>query len=184
MPLTDERSDDASDAALIARWLSGDERAAGRLVERHAVAVTRFVGSLGVQDDADDLVQETFVRAFGALETFRAESTFRTWLFSIARRLVIDQRRSNGRRREAEDVSDDMLATHYDALDGILADEAETHVRRAVAQLSPMQRDVFLLRVNEGMSYREIAELVGSTEGAARVHYHHALRTVKESLHV
>jgi RNA polymerase sigma-70 factor (ECF subfamily) len=47
-----------------------------------------------------------------------------------------------------------------------------------------MQRYVFLLRVNEGLSYREIAEMLDSTEGAARVHYHHALRTVKESLHV
>jgi RNA polymerase sigma-70 factor (ECF subfamily) len=184
MPLTDDRSDGASDMALITRWQSGDERAATQLVERYAAAVTRFVGSLGLRHDIDDVVQETFVRAFGALDAFRAESTFRTWLFTIARRLVIDQRRAGGRRREVDEVGDELPATRYDALDTIVADEAATHVRRAVASLSPMQRDVFLLRVNEGLSYREIAEMLDSTEGAARVHYHHALRTVKESLHV
>jgi RNA polymerase sigma-70 factor (ECF subfamily) len=53
-----------------------------------------------------------------------------------------------------------------------------------VERLSKTQREVFLLRVNEGLSYKEIAEVVGTTEGAARVHYHNAMRTVKESLYV
>jgi RNA polymerase sigma-70 factor (ECF subfamily) len=66
----------------------------------------------------------------------------------------------------------------------MIADEAERRVKDAVERLSPTQREVFLLRVNEGLSYRDIAEIVGTTEGAARVHYHNALRTVKESLYV
>jgi len=53
---------------------------------------------------------------------------------------------------------------------------------RAMERLSPMQRQVFTLRVAEGMAYKEIAEAVGSTEGAARVHYHNAMRTIKEHL--
>jgi len=56
-------------------------------------------------------------------------------------------------------------------------------MRRAIERLTPTQREVFTLRINDGLSYREIAEVVGTTEGAARVHYHNALRQVKESLH-
>ena len=81
-------------------------------------------------------------------------------------------------------MDDADAATEFDALDEIVAEEAESRVRRAVDQLSRLQREVFLLRVNEGLSYKEIAEVVGSTEGAARVHYHNALRAVKESLYV
>ncbi len=72
--------------------------------------------------------------------------------------------------------------TEYDALDALVAEETESKVRRAVDSLSPMQREVFTLRVEQGMSYRDIAEIVGSTEGAARVHYHNAMRVVKESV--
>jgi RNA polymerase sigma-70 factor (ECF subfamily) len=75
-------------------------------------------------------------------------------------------------------------ASEYTALDGIIAEEAEQRVREAVERLSPTQKEVFTLRVSEGLSYKEIAEIVGTTEGAARVHYHNALRTVKESLYV
>ena len=72
--------------------------------------------------------------------------------------------------------------TEYDALDTLLAEEAEARVRKAVDALSPTQREVFSLRVEQGMSYRDIAEIVGTTEGAARVHYHNAMRAVKEFL--
>ena len=73
-------------------------------------------------------------------------------------------------------------ATSFHALDALEADETATRVQQAMARLSPMQRDVFTLRVQEGRAYKEIAEVLGTTEGAARVHYHNALRAVKEWL--
>jgi len=73
-------------------------------------------------------------------------------------------------------------ATEHDALDAAVADETEAQMRRAVETLTPMQREVFTLRVTEGMSYKEIAAVVCSTEGAARVHYHNAMRAIKEFL--
>ena len=171
-----------TDGELIARWRAGDDRAATALVERHAGALARYAASLGVRDDVEELVQDTFVRAFGSLEQFRGESSLRTWLFTIERRLLLDRRRAA--RRGAQDVALDEsdAATGYDALDGLLADEAARKVRAAITRLSPTQREVFVLRVSEGLSYKEIAETVGTTEGAARVHYHNALRTVKEFL--
>ena len=63
-----------------------------------------------------------------------------------------------------------------------VADEARKRLTEAVTKLSPTQREVFTLRVAEGMSYKEIADAVGTTEGAARVHYHNAMRSVKEYL--
>jgi RNA polymerase sigma-70 factor, ECF subfamily len=177
-PTTNERTD----LDLVERWKAGEQRAATQLVERHASAVARFVASIGVRSDADDVVQDTFVRAFAAIDGFRGESAFRTWLFTIARRLVLDRRRSARRRGEAVEVREEDAATEFDALDGVVADEMQTRLMRAMEALTPTQREVFVLRVNEGMSYREIAQTVDTTEGAARVHYHNAMRAIKEFL--
>lgn len=175
---------EAPDPELIARWRAGDERAATWLVGRHAPGIARYVASLGVHDEIDELVQDTFVRAFGSIDSFRGDSSFRTWLFTIARRLVFDRRRSARRRGDTVEVSEGDVATEYDALDGILAEESEAKMREALTRLTKTQHEVFMLRVNEGLSYREIAEVAGTTEGAARVHYHNAMRCIKESLYV
>jgi RNA polymerase sigma-70 factor, ECF subfamily len=176
------RGDDPSDQELIARWKAGDERAATELVQRHASALARFAVSCGEQNDVDELVQDTFVRAFNSLDGFRGESSFRTWLFTIERRLLLDRRRSDKRRRDRTEIQEGDAATEYDALDSLVADETQAKLREAVLHLSPTQREVFSLRVAEGLSYKEIAEAVGTTEGAARVHYHNAMRAVKEFL--
>jgi RNA polymerase sigma-70 factor (ECF subfamily) len=171
-----------TDLELIRRWKGGDGRAATALVERHAPALARFVASAGERDATDEVVQDTFVRAFGAIDSFRGDSSFRTWLFTIARRLMLDRRRSERRSRIAASVDEGDAVTQFDALDAMVADESLARVRAAVNALSPKQRDVFTLRVEQGLSYKEIAELTGSTEGAARVHYHNAMRAVKEFL--
>ena len=173
---------EASDRALIAQWQAGDERAASLLVARHAPALTRYAVSLGVRDDVEELVQDTFVRAFGSLDGFRGDSSFLTWLFTIERRLMLDRRRTARRGGRGVDLTEEHVASEHTALDGVVAVETERRVRGAVERLTPTQREVFTLRVNQGLSYRDIAELVGTTEGAARVHYHNALRKVKELL--
>lgn len=174
--------DEPRDNELIARWKAGDQAAATALVERHAKALARFAVSCGARDEVDELVQDTFVRAFGSLDGFRGESSFRTWLFTIERRLLLDRRRAERRRPAAEEISEADAATEFGALDRLEADETGARVRNAVGQLTPTQRDVFVLRVTEGLSYKEIATAVGTTEGAARVHYHNAVRSIKEFL--
>jgi len=171
-----------SDRDLIDRWKAGDSRAASLLVERHADALARFAVSSGEREEIEDLVQDTLVRAFSSLESFRGESSFRTWLFAIERRLMLDRRRSARRQKVTVEVQVGDAATDYTALDSLLAEEAESRVRKAVDALSPTQHEVFTLRVEQGLSYREIAEVAGTTEGAARVHYHNAMRVVKELL--
>jgi RNA polymerase sigma-70 factor, ECF subfamily len=177
-PTTDERTD----LDLVARWKAGEQRAATLLVERHAAALSRFAASVGARDDVQEVVQDTFVRAFASLDGFRGESSLRTWLFTIARRLILDRRRSAKRRGEQVEVQEGDAVTEYDSLDEVMADETRARLRSAMEELSPMQREVFVLRVSEGMSYKEIADSVGTTEGAARVHYHNAMRAIKEFL--
>ena len=171
-----------TDRELIERWKAGDSRAATELVGRHADALARFAVSAGERTEIEELVQDTFVRAFSSIDSFRGESSLRTWLFTIERRLMLDRRRSERRQRTTVPVQPSDAVTEFDALDSLLAEEAESRVRKAVNALSPTQREVFSFRVEQGMSYREIAEIVGSTEGAARVHYHNAMRAVKEFL--
>jgi RNA polymerase sigma-70 factor (ECF subfamily) len=176
------QADDHTDLDLIARWKAGDQRAATLLVERHADAVARFAASVGARQDVEEIVQDTFVRGFASLDSFRGESSLRTWLFTIARRLLLDRRRTERRRGEVLELKDDDAVTEFDALDAVVADETERRMREAVARLTPTQREVFTLRVSEGMSYKEIADAAGTTEGAARVHYHNAMRAIKEFL--
>lgn len=171
-----------SDAELIQQWQNGDQRAATALVERHAPALARFAASVGARSDIDELVQDTFVRAFNSIQGFRGESSFRTWLMTIQRRLLLDRRRAEKRRPDNVEIQESDATTGFDALDEMVADEARKRMTQAVAKLSPTQKQVFSLRVADGLSYKEIADAVGTTEGAARVHYHNAMRAVKEFL--
>ena len=176
------QADDRVDLDLIERWRGGDQRAATAIVGRHADALARFVASVGGRGEVEDVVQDTFVRAFGSLDGFRGESSLRTWLFTIARRLLLDRRRGERRRGEQVEVQEGDVRTEVDALDVVVADETARRLQDAVARLTPTQREVFTLRVSEGVSYKEIADAVGTTDGAARVHYHNAMRAIKEFL--
>src|SRR5256886_12627898 len=89
-----------TDAALIAAWRGGDEPAAAELVRRHARALARFLAGAGaLEADVDDLVQETFIRAFRALGRFRGQCQFRTWLMTIGGNVLKDAHRRSPRGR-------------------------------------------------------------------------------------
>jgi RNA polymerase sigma-70 factor (ECF subfamily) len=173
-------STDPTDAALVLAYRGGDERSASALVGRHASALARFLGGAGAdQGDLEDLVQETFIRAFRGLEGWRGEAAFRSWLLSIASNLLKDQyRRRRGRVHVA--LEDDDHAAADDPAATFDATEAETRMQLGLSTLPRLQREVFLLRAQQGMDYGIIAETLGTTPGAARVHYHHAVRKLKE----
>src|SRR5690348_17457118 len=105
--------DGQSDLDLIARWQRGDEHAATELVSRHAQALARFASSFGAREEIDDLVQDTFVRAFQSLDGFRGESSFRTWLFTIERRLLLDRRRAEKRDRKSTRLNSSHPSISY-----------------------------------------------------------------------
>jgi RNA polymerase sigma-70 factor, ECF subfamily len=169
-----------SDHALAAAYRAGDERAAAELVRRHAPAVGRFLYSSGAsRDDIDDLVQEALFRAFRRLDGWRGEASFRSWLFVIASNVLRDDyRRRKGRQMLS--LEDRDLPDRADPHEDLAAVEAGERLRRGIATLPRLQREVFLLRTQQGSGYVEIAAALGTTPGAARVHYHHAVKRLKE----
>ena len=173
----------SSDTALIAAWLGGDEQAAAELVRRHARALAGFLAAAGAPEaELDDVVQETLIRAFRSLASFRGQCQFRTWLLAIGGNALRDAaRRAKSRGGAGVLPLDDALqARGGDPHDNAVADETERRLADGLKQLSPMQREVFLLRARQGMDYSDIAQALGTTPGAARVHYHHAVKRLKE----
>src|SRR6266545_3504760 len=170
------------DAALIAAWQGGDERAAADLVRRHARALARFLAAAGAPDaDLDDLVQETLIRAFRGLDRFRGQCQFRTWLLTIGGNVLKDHGRRAGREKVVP-LDEQLRARDGDPLERAEAREAEARLVTGLKQLPRLQREVFLLRAQQGLEYEEIAVALDTTAGAARVHYHHAVRRLKEMM--
>src|SRR5436853_3806011 len=172
----------AADAVLIAAWQGGDEQAAAELVRRHARALARFLAGAGAPEaDLDDVVQETFIRAFRALGTFRGQCRFRTWLLTIGGNVVKDAQR-RAKRTRVVPLADDLRSSDGDPHERAVAAEAEGRLGEALQALPRLQREVFLLRAQQGLEYDEIAGALGTTPGAARVHYHHAVKRLKEHM--
>lgn len=171
-----------SDADLVAAWRRGDQGAATALVERHTRPLARFLAAAGARQDLEDIVQETFFRAFDRIESFRGKSSFRTWLFAIGSNVLKDLGRRRKRAEllpiEGRDVSDGRHG-QQDHVEGL---EMLERLGRAVSALPTMQRNVFLLRAQQGADYADIAAALGTSVGAARVHYHHAVKRLKVAL--
>jgi RNA polymerase sigma-70 factor (ECF subfamily) len=168
------------DAALIAAWQGGDEQAAAELVARHARALARFLaGAGGPESDLEDLVQETFIRAFRSVDRFRGQCQFRTWLLTIGGNVLKDHGRK-AVRRQLVPLSEGVHDTRGDPHELAEARDAEARLTTGLLVLTRLQREVFLLRAQQGFEYEEIAAALATTPGAARVHYHHAVRRLKE----
>jgi RNA polymerase sigma-70 factor, ECF subfamily len=169
-----------SDQGLVSAYRRGEERAAAELVGRHVTVLGRFLYSSGARwDEVEDLVQETFFRAFSRLDSWRGEASFRSWLLTIASNLLRDHfRRRKG--RWVISIYDHEIPDPADPHADLAAGEAVERLRQGLAGLPRLQREVFLLRAQQGSEYQEIAVLLGTTPGAARVHYHHAVKRLKE----
>jgi RNA polymerase sigma-70 factor (ECF subfamily) len=172
----------ATDAALIAAWQERDEQAAGELVRRHARVLAGFLAGAGARAaDLDDLVQETFIRAFRAVDRFRGQCQFRTWLLTIGGNVLKDHGRRAGREKVVP-LDEQLRARDGDPHEQAEAGEAEARLVAGLKQLPRLQREVFLLRAQQGLEYDEIAAALNTTAGAARVHYHHAVKRLKEAM--
>jgi RNA polymerase sigma-70 factor (ECF subfamily) len=126
----------------------------------------------------EDLVQETLFRAFRRVEGWRGGASFRSWLLTIGSNILRDQVRK--RRGQIVSIEGRDIPDRADPAADFAAGEAEHRVRQGLASLPRLQREVFLLRSQEGSDYNEIARVLGTTPGAARVHYHHAVKRLKE----
>ncbi len=171
-----------TDDDLVTSFCSGEALAADELVRRHAAALGRFLYGAGApESDLEDLVQETFFKAFRALPGWRREASFKSWLFRIGANLNRDQfRRRQG--RETVPLDDHDMADGSDPEGESGAADIERRLLAELDRLPRLQREVFLLRAQQGMEYDQISSTLGTTPGAARVHYHHAVKRLKETV--
>jgi RNA polymerase sigma-70 factor, ECF subfamily len=150
----------------------GDPLAAAALVRATQSDVWRLCAVLGDRDTADDLTQETYLRAFGSLHRFEGRSSLRTWLLAIARRVCADAVRARRRRRLSlvrDDADLEALSaagTPGDAVDDAVA--RGVGVTDLLSRLDPDRREAFVLTQLLGLSYAEAAEVAGCPVGTIR----------------
>ncbi len=170
---------DGDEAELIERARKGDKEAFGVLVERYQRRVANVALSVvHNQDDAIELAQETFVRAYENLSKFESRSSFSTWLYRIAANLAIDFWRREGRHvvLRGEDAENEIRRLPSDSGDSFKTasrKELSARLTAALEELTPEHRTVILLREVEGLSYDEISETLQCPRGTvmSRLHY-------------
>lgn len=170
------------DAALVERGRSGDQAAFGMLVKRHQDAAYRVAVSITKNEDvALDVVQDAFLKAFRALDGFRGDASFKTWLMTITANEARGVLRKVRRRKEtALDDAGPVASERRNPADDVELMDESRRARDMLETLPEKQRMSVALRVEEGLSFREIGEVIGSSEGAARVNYFHGIRRLRE----
>jgi RNA polymerase sigma factor (sigma-70 family) len=167
----------ASDSALIAAATGGAEAAFRELFRRHTPHLLQFVTRvLGASaSDAEDVVQDTWLRAYPALVTFRSESSFSTWLCSVGLRAALDSMRK-GRRHLTEPLFEE------DSFSAPPSTEDRMDIESAVARLAPGYRMVLLLHDVEGFTHEEIALQLGIAAGTSKAQLFKARRVMRALL--
>jgi len=174
---------DLDEASLVAACLEGTPGAFDVIVERHRRSVYqlcyRYAGN---HEDASDLAQDVFLRAYRGLKRFRGQSSLATWLYRIAVNVCLN--RVGAKRPQTEPIGEqqfvDLRAEPMP--DRMLKDERGARVRAAIAQLPPKQRSTLILRMYHEMSHQEIADALGSSVGAVKANFFHALGNLKKLL--
>jgi RNA polymerase sigma-70 factor, ECF subfamily len=177
--LSKESRPAADESELIRKAKRGDREAFGVLVERyHRRVVGVALAVVHHPEDALELAQETFVRAYENLATFESRSSFSTWLYRIAANLAIDLRRREGRHtfvrgEEAESEIERLPSSSGDSFAELSRGELNRRLRAALDELTPEHRAVILLREVEGLSYDEISDILQCPRGTvmSRLHY-------------
>jgi RNA polymerase sigma-70 factor, ECF subfamily len=171
------------DGGLVEQCLAGDRGAFDVLVERHRRQVYqvcyRFVGN---HEDASDLAQDAFLRAYRALHTFKGHSAFSTWLYRVAVNVCLNRLSLKPpvteplERREHQDLRGEMPDRD------VLRQEQAATVRAAIARLPRKQRATMILRMYHELPHDQIAVILGSSVGAVKANFFHALANLKKLL--
>lgn len=171
------------EAGLVQACLAGRSGAFDLIVERHRRPVYqlcyRFVGN---HEDASDLSQEVFLRAYRGLGAFRGGSSLATWLYRIGVNLCLNRVSRKTSPTETLDARQHVDTRSESASDRVLREERGVQVRRAIAALPPKQRATLVLRMYHELSHEEIAGVLGSSVGAVKANFFHALGNLKKQL--
>ncbi|MBM3237228.1 sigma-70 family RNA polymerase sigma factor [Candidatus Poribacteria bacterium] len=188
------------DNKLVERFQDGEVEAFDELVIRYQDKIYRLAYSfVHNREDALDLSQEAFLRAFQALGRFERKAAFYSWLYRITTNLCIDFLRNRSRTKsvslDAEDggLRSKLLNSYlpnglirgykqYSPTKYVEEKELQQHIINAVSTLSPKQREVFVLRYWDDLQIKEIANVIGRSEGTVKAHLFHAIRNLRKQL--
>jgi len=184
-------ADGRADDERVSRAVKGDKDAFRELFETYRTRAYRVAyGFLGGHEDALDAVQDAFIKAYRGLGTFERRAQFRTWLMRIVTNTCLDRRRS--RRAGPAPLSDEIVEmTPEDTqphhrrqtpLETMEYGELREALNQALEQVSEAHRTVFVLHSEEGMTYREIAEVLGISEGTVMSRLYHARKNLQKIL--
>ncbi|MDE2293571.1 MAG: RNA polymerase sigma factor [Elusimicrobia bacterium] len=182
--------DGTEDESLLSAFVGGDQGSFNALVARHGARVLQFARWFcrASPDSAEDIAQEIWVEVFRSAKSFRGDSKFRTWLFSVGRFVCLGWIRRQGRRREVpletdgEEPRMDFPDKEPPPLESLQDRERDELVRRAVDRLPEHHRVVLLLRNWEDLSYEEIAESLQLPVGTVRSRLHNAMKRLSVEL--
>ncbi len=176
-----------SDESLVKRAREGDYAAFEQLFERHRLMVYRFAYQMSHRrDDAEDLVQEAFVRAYQNLHRYRDEAKFTTWLLRIVSNLGTDQarmstRRTNLEQKEAKGALDWMTVGNFEnPVSNLEQEDRSTVLRKAIMALPEHHRMMIVMRDLEEREYEEIAEVCNCSVGGAKLRVLRARRALRD----
>ena len=179
------------DAAVVAQVLGGNRDAYRALVERHSRAVFRLAyRMMGNEQDAEDVVQETFLKAYRSLKNFEERSTFSTWLYRITSNCALDllrKRQRHEQKREPVPLEESEVVAQMPAGDPTpdrlaLSAELSRQMTAAMSELSPMERAAFVLRHHEGHSIAEIGRQLGLEPSATKNSIFRAVQKLRRAL--
>jgi RNA polymerase sigma-70 factor (ECF subfamily) len=176
-----------SSADLVTRVCQGDAEAFRLIFERYSRPVISFIYDM-VNDRglAEELTQETFVRAFRAMHTMRPETKLSTWLFGIARNVARESLRARARANSHVDLADKSVMDLSDnrpvPVEGVLSKELNAVIRRSLAALDEDKRLVFTLKVLHQCSYEEIAAITGFSLAKLKTDLHRARAEMRKRI--
>ncbi len=170
-----------SDSVAVARVKAGDGDAYRALVDRHSRGVFRLAYRMtGNEQDAEDIVQETFLRAYKQLHRYESRASFGTWLYRIAANCSLDLARSRGRRPQVELLESPSGDPGPDRL--LAGEEVRRKLTETLDELSGQERAAFVLRHFEGQPIEEIASSLGVSNAAAKHSIFRAVQKLRRAL--
>jgi RNA polymerase sigma-70 factor (ECF subfamily) len=173
----------ADERQLVQRAQGGDHGAYRVLVERHMKQAYRLAFSfVNEHHSAEDVAQEAFVRAYRGLPGFRGEALFGTWLYRIVTNLSLNHLKQMRAAAEREVVMDEIPDHHPSSETPAARNELREHLEKALHELPTMQRAVVILRHLDGLSTKQVSEILNCSEGTVKTHLFRGLKRLKSSL--
>jgi RNA polymerase sigma-70 factor (ECF subfamily) len=171
-----------SDFDLLDRFEDGDQGALEEIVSKYQKAIFSFILRM-VWDEADavDLSQKTLVNAFRNIRSFNRRSNLKTWLYRIAINVCRNHFRDDPRRREVN-IEGMVFVDQMNPLDHVISQEERMCLSLALNELPEKQRHTVILKVYQGLTYREIAEITGCSEGTVKANFHFGVKKLREIL--